>query len=364
MLLPSYRDLSKVFCALFCFFLFLPIDSMQARYVTVVPSEPEGMSLHIYRCPLKASEDTLNNWKLLDKQLLPHGLTFNTSNLSEITPVCSPSKIFKEIKRMLFCNVPFWIPEWKEKLIRLPKKKLLLITYEPPSVLPEMYSPEVLDYFDRVLTWDDSLVDNVKFFKFNYAVLQGMINNVVPFSQKKLLTQISGNKTSSHVHELYSERLKVIQFFETREGNDFEFYGTGWDVTQFKNCRGRIDDKIGVLKNYRFSICYENIKEIKGYITEKIFDCFTAGVVPIYWGASNVADYIPTNCFIARENFATFEDLLEYIKNMDEAAYNLYLENIRAYLKSEQAQQFSNKAFAKAVFSALSVVKEKKTKTQ
>lgn len=337
---------------------------LHAKFITVVPSEPAGLSLHIYRCPLQCNLDGLNNWQLIDKKLLAEGLTFNTSNLSEVTPDVAPAKIFKHIKRMLFCNTPYWIPEWRTKLAMLPKDRLVLITYEPPSVLPEMYYPDVLDYFGKVLTWNDALVDNVKFFKFNYAVLLPMIQDVVPFSKKKLLTQISGNKTSSHPDELYSERLKAILFFENRGGDDFEFYGTGWEGTPYRNCRGRIDDKIGVLKNYRFSICYENIKNIKGYITEKIFDCFAAGVVPIYWGASNVKEYIPANCFIARENFATFSDLYLHIKHMGEAEYNKYLENIRAYLKSEQAQQFSNKAFAEKVFDVLCPKKPPKEKKQ
>lgn len=40
----------------------------------------------------------------------------------------------------------------------------------------------------------------------------------------------------------------------------------------------------------------------KGYITEKIFDCFFPGVIPIYWGAENVTDYIPQDTFIDRRN--------------------------------------------------------------
>ena len=52
-------------------------------------------------------------------------------------------------------------------------------------------------------------------------------------------------------------------------------------------------------KNISFAICYENARDIPGYITEKIFDCFFAGCVPIYWGgAPNVTDHIPANTFI------------------------------------------------------------------
>ena len=36
---------------------------------------------------------------------------------------------------------------------------------------------------------------------------------------------------------------------------------------------------------------------VKGYITEKIFDSFFAGVVPIYWGAENITDYVPKSLY-------------------------------------------------------------------
>lgn len=31
------------------------------------------------------------------------------------------------------------------------------------------------------------------------------------------------------------------------------------------------------------------------YVTEKVYDALTAGCIPTYWGASNVADYIPAH---------------------------------------------------------------------
>ena len=45
------------------------------------------------------------------------------------------------------------------------------------------------------------------------------------------------------------------------------------------------------------------MRDVLGYITEKIFDSFAAWCVPVYWGASNVTDYIPEGCFIDRRKF-------------------------------------------------------------
>jgi hypothetical protein len=63
------------------------------------------------------------------------------------------------------------------------------------------------------------------------------------------------------------------------------------------------------LEKYKFSICYENARDTPGYITEKIFDCFFAGCVPIYWGANNITDHIPKECFIDKRDFEDYKVL-------------------------------------------------------
>lgn len=50
--------------------------------------------------------------------------------------------------------------------------------------------------------------------------------------------------------------------------------------------------KIDVIRQYRHAVCFEN-GAYPGYITEKIIDCFVAGVVPIYAGAPDLERYIP-----------------------------------------------------------------------
>lgn len=50
----------------------------------------------------------------------------------------------------------------------------------------------------------------------------------------------------------------------------------------------------------------------------RIFDCFFAGCIPIYWGADNVNAHIPEGCFIDKREFDSYE---EYIKNMSDKDY-------------------------------------------
>ena len=257
-----------------------------------------------------------------------------------------------EVRYVVVWNKPHFVKR-KNREVRIPRQKALLFMWEPPTVQKKLYSPRYHALFKRIYTWDDDLVDNKRYFKFYYPVLHPMISETTPFEEKKLLTFMFSRKTSQHPKELYSEREKVIQFFEERPAGEFDFYGRHWEIKNSKNYKGAPADKIHTLKNYRFVICYENMRDVKGYITEKIFDAFAAGCIPIYWGASNVQDYIPKGCFIDRREFADNEALYAFIKNMDKSTYDAYIENIRTYLKSDKAQLFSQKMFTTIFLDAI-----------
>ncbi len=236
-------------------------------------------------------------------------------------------------------------------LSKYPKEKLILMLWEPPTTMPQDYNLESHQMFSRVYTWHDDLVDNNKYFKFYYPVLRPMTKNPIDFDEKKkLCVMVAGNKTSWEPNELYTERRNLIEFFETNHTFDFDFFGGGWPET-YKTYKGRVEggleQKVEKLKHYKFAIAYENGKNIPGYITEKIFDCFTAGTVPVYWGASNISSYIPQNCFVSRENFKSNEELYHFIKNMPKDQYMKYIKNIQKFLGSEQAQVFSHDIFIK-----------------
>ena len=156
---------------------------------------------------------------------------------------------------------------------------------------------------------------------------------------------IAGNKSSHVVNELYSARRDVI---DCCEKNDIEFdlYGFGWEREKLRCYKGMVKDKLSVLSKYKFSICYENQCNIKGYITEKIFDCFFAGVVPVYWGAQDITKYIPEGCFIDRRKFESIESLIFRLHSISEDEYMKYIQKINNYLNSDSFyRQFSVEAY-------------------
>lgn len=254
-------------------------------------------------------------------------------------------------KELVSPNTKYWVfwnlgPKMREcNLAKVPKEKLILVMWEPPSVQPELYDPKTQALFGKIFTWDDDLVDNQKFFKINYPALNPRISNIPQFEEKKFCTMICRRLTSNHPKELYTERKRAIKFFEDKPEAVFDLYGYGWKKKKYKNYQGALANKLETLKKYKFSICYENTGNVKGYVSEKIFDCFAAGVIPIYLGASNITDYIPADCFIDKRKFATYEELYQFLKSMTKEAYQAYLDNAEKFIHSEQAKVFTNAYF-------------------
>lgn len=218
-----------------------------------------------------------------------------------------------------------------------------------PEIVDSNHSKEkmikYLNYFDYIMTWNDNIVDNELFFKINWMYKTNK-NTEVPvkkFNEKKLLVNFSGNKSSKNNKELYSERKKVIDFFEKNHSDEFEFYGPGWRELDYKTYKGKVDSKSPVYSRFKFALCLENMEATKGYITEKIFDCFYSGVVPIYSGGND--EYISKKSYINYFDFTSLQDLYNYLDEMDEQTYNEYILEGKKIINSDVMFFFSEKNF-------------------
>ena len=83
-----------------------------------------------------------------------------------------------------------------------------------------------------------------------------------------------------------------------------------------------VDDKREFLKNFKFSIAFEN-SSYPGYCTEKLMQAFSAGNVPIYWGDPTAIYDFNEKAFINCCGL-TLEQAVEKVKEIDNSD-ELYL---------------------------------------
>jgi hypothetical protein len=309
----------------------------------------------------------------LKKKLADFGVDLSTQDINK-----------PEDSTYIFClDYPHHFKNFKKQAHQF----LYLIITEPEIYCPESWDPVYHGNFDKVFTYNPRFGFSEKYKKYTFAIDLGFYKfpekaNLKDFESRKLCALVANAVLAvpqKHPDSLLHERYKIISWFGKHHPTELDFYssvckekdyyclfrGIGLvkkilpayfykKFVAFKQrdlihvFRGTIDplEKINELKKYRFYICYENIKNNEGYITEKIFDCFYAHCIPIYLGANNIADVIPASCFINARKFKDTEEMYAFIKNMPYNDYIKYIESIDAFLGSGQLQGFSVETYA------------------
>jgi len=294
----------------------------------------------------QARDNSLERFVRLKQLLEYNGISCNTLDMSTVHPI-----------DILVCtDISGSLKAVIKSVKQNPSAKLLYIPTEPP-IISALHDEAILSEmpFDRVLFWDDEFVAGCRHgVKCNIGqpVIEHSEIPIIPFQNKRFMVAVFSNKFVKHVNSLYPERLQAVDFFSSKaEGMDL--YGMGWGTSTRpsiqKSYQGKCETKKDVLKHYKFSICFENARGYKGLITEKIFDCFAAGNVPVYLGPPNIEDYIPKSCFVDFRDFNGYQSLYKYLTAMTSAQYQAYLDAAREYLQSLEYGEFTSDRYAEII---------------
>lgn len=181
------------------------------------------------------------------------------------------------------------------------------------------------------------------------------------YLRDKLIIWRSPIRKKAINNELISKRLEAIEYFGSKK-NLFSLFGANWHdlnnlprkwstrlekpISQLKP--KTVSDKIKTISNYKFAICFENTS-FPGYVTEKIIDCFVAGVIPIYLGAPNITKFVTADSFIDMRNFSSFGDLHKYLANISEKEALAIISKGRNFLYSPEGKLHSHEGMAKFI---------------
>ena len=241
---------------------------------------------------------------------------------------------------------------------------------ETPAIAPEN-NIENASKYDRVISFDPDILKLENAIKSNLpcwspTIFSGHTSN------KSGYTMIAANKflnSQKYSKDLYSERRKIISWFEKNNRGDFSLYGKNWNKPaallgrkkltnalknfglkgQLKNYRGEIASKYQQLQKYTFNFCYENC-HYPGYVTEKIFDAFVTKCIPIYWPSEQAKAVLDKASYIDASKFSSVRDLTSFCDSLGVSAKSDIVEAGQQFLNSS-GHKFTHENYAEIVFS-------------
>jgi len=282
-----------------------------------------------------------------------------------------------------------------EELIRLGATAKVLLCFESPLFAANFYQelPKLSRQFDHCIIFDGAIINSfprVASHKLFFPSFDSNIQfkNKQNWRKRKYLVMVAGNKywiiirhpirqilanirdflfkipkrfsESMGSVQLHDKRLAAIAYFGKK--GKLDLFGSGWQSlinlpSQWQNELSDViqklkpslcTDKHETIAQYKYALCFENI-EFSGYITEKIFDCLAAGVVPIYWGAPDINKFVPNECFINAHKFNSFQELDLYLEQMSEEMWLKMLNHGYIFMKGHLGQQYTYNAFAQRI---------------
>jgi hypothetical protein len=300
-------------------------------------------------------------WRQLRDRFAQQGVELNTADVNEGRPFAFA----------LHLTAP-------RALRRPAQRPCYTFLYEDRLIRPINVDRAVLANYRLVFTWNETLIDGRHILRLDYPN-DLTVRDVPGWAGRDLFcVLIASNKALrySDARSLHERRIEAIRYFESHAPDRFALYGGGWNIPAvrpgawgrivkrlhewragaglagrpFPNYRGRIaGPKREVLDRARFCICYENSRGDPGYLSEKIFDCFTSGCVPVYIGTTHAEPPFPPECFIDGDRFASPREMHAFLESIDEARFAAYQRAMRDFLASPRSARFGNEHFCRTL---------------
>lgn len=258
---------------------------------------------------------------------------------------------------------------------------------ECPIVEPSLYEglPEMERRFRRLFTWGPPKAlepftgSRVQSRRFQWPQSRDAVEpELWRRRDRDFLVMINSNKLPRlYDRELYTDRVEAIEHFH-RFG-EVDLFGPHWDgaprrvgktwvpatLRRWKERlwelkqriwphpgyraaaeahQGMAESKSETLSRYDFAICFENMA-LEGWITEKIFDCLFVGTIPVYWGAPDIEEWVPGDCFVDMRQFDDYRELREYLHSLGPDDRDRYREAGKSFLGSEAFDPFRKETF-------------------
>lgn len=234
----------------------------------------------------------------------------------------------------------------------------VLLRSEPFCVLPQAYLPDTETLYNRVVSMGRPVAENCSHWPQFWDRDQNTEFGALRLTDKAVL--VNANKLSLFEPENYTLRRECI-----KKLTNLDFFGEGWNLSIVKRLRTLLIevrkqpftqvlarskhvkywftkwpltysplDKSEVIKKYKISVVIEN--EIT-YMSEKLFDAFLSGCIPVYVGPDVTSFGIPAGLVI--QTLADVDSVNRGIQIAKSMNYEEYIRNLNSWLNLESTRE-------------------------
>jgi hypothetical protein len=253
----------------------------------------------------------------------------------------------------------------EKDLLNLPVRKIL-VRQEPKMVLPNNYNSKRLLNFDLIIDVGVPKENSPENVNWPQRISLDVSDQATKELSKVIL--INSNLLSFAIDEMYSLRRTIAY-----NSDQIDLYGYGWncgtkssirafliELRKFiwkpqnikvkglryffrnqTNYKGSVENKINTMEKYRIAVVIENSLS---YVSEKIFDSFSAGCIPVYVGPDLTKCKIPRNLYIqAKPSKGSIMWAIEAAQKMD---YPKWFNELEEWLRSDECKtEWSEESF-------------------
>ena len=224
-----------------------------------------------------------------------------------------------------------------KRLIRYKESGAIIVFFTGECLSPDL---NIFDYaivFDRHLKCDDRIARLSARRYFDVSFFDEYLN-MAP--DKEMIAKKPLFCNFLYSHQGHPNRDKL--FYKISEYKKVDSLGKHLNNVKRKNTRYDKDwRRLSIEERlpYKFSIAAENA-EYPGYVDEKLLSCLQAHTVPIYWGDPTVTEEINPKAIINCSSFANWDEMLEYIKKVDNDD-DLFLSILKEPWQTEEQVKYS-----------------------
>jgi len=196
-------------------------------------------------------------------------------------------------------------------------------------------------YFDKILTYWEPLLSNTQirahfcphnthWLDLSNATDRAAGLRVNECTKPRSVCCVLERRDGQHTYEIDGVRLQQLDGMREKYVRDLpiDLYGMGWQqadlgpdarVVRTNHKGSDVEHAVDVYQRYSFAVVIENC-DAANYVSEKIFDCFSAGCIPIYYGNNSVRVDIPDDIYIDLRRFASSTELHDFLQSLTDSA--------------------------------------------